>query len=66
MKVFIDTNLFLRYLLDDIPEQADAVEEILKEAYEGEPELWTNPMVIADSIFEEIPREFLVDNIDLI
>lgn len=25
-RVFVDTNLFLRYLTDDVPTQADAVE----------------------------------------
>jgi hypothetical protein len=31
---FIDTNLFLRYLTNDVPEQADAVEELLNRTFE--------------------------------
>jgi uncharacterized protein len=35
-RAFIDTNLFLRYLTNDIPEQADRVEELLQRAALGE------------------------------
>lgn len=38
---FADTNLFLRYLTDDVPEQADAVEELLNRAKRGELTLLT-------------------------
>ena len=33
--VIIDTNGFLRLLLDDIPHQADQVEELIKKAKKG-------------------------------
>ena len=48
---FIDTNLFLRYFLNDIPQQADAVEEILKEARSGKLTLVTNELVIAEVVW---------------
>ena len=48
---FADTNLFLRYLTDDIPEQADAVEELLNRAKRGELTLLTNPLVIAEVVW---------------
>jgi predicted nucleic-acid-binding protein len=48
---FADTNLFLRYLTNDIPAQADAVEELLKRAKRGELKLVTNALVIAEIIW---------------
>ena len=36
-RVFADTNLFLRYLTNDVPAQADAVEELLRQAAAHEP-----------------------------
>jgi len=50
-RIFVDTNVLLRYLLDDVPEQADAVEEILKRAAAGEFVLVLNTMVIAEIIW---------------
>jgi predicted nucleic acid-binding protein len=35
-RVFADTNLFLRYLTNDVPAQADAVEALLVQAGRGE------------------------------
>jgi len=35
-RAFIDTNLFLRYLTNDIPEEADRVENLLERAEAGE------------------------------
>ncbi len=35
-RLFADTNLFLRYLTNDIPQQADAVETLLRRAAAGE------------------------------
>jgi len=31
-RLFADTNLFLRYLTNDVPAQADAVEQVLQQA----------------------------------
>jgi predicted nucleic acid-binding protein len=33
---FVDTNLLLHYLTNDIPERADAVERLLRQAIQGE------------------------------
>lgn len=71
VKVFIDTNLFLRFLLDDIPEQADAVEKILKEAACQKVILWTNPMVIAEIVwtcesYYELPKDEIKDKVLMI
>lgn len=50
-RCFADTNLFLRYLTNDIPEQAEAVETLLLCASKGESALVTNSLVIAEIIW---------------
>ena len=47
----MDTNIFLRYLTDDVPHQADAVEQLLHQASQGEILLTTNSWVIAEIIW---------------
>jgi len=44
-KVFIDTNLFIRYLVNDIPEMADQVERLFDKAEKGDIVLVTGPPV---------------------
>lgn len=46
--VFADTNLFLRYLTNDVPDQADLVESLLQRAAKGKANLVTTSMVIAE------------------
>lgn len=63
---FIDTNILLRYLLNDIPEQADAAEAVIKEATEGKLTLQTNVMVIAELVwtcesYYALPKEEIRD-----
>ena len=48
---FIDTNVLLRYLLDDVPEQADAVESLLLKATRGELTLHANALVLAEIVW---------------
>ena len=48
---FADTNLFLRYLTNDIPAQADAVEVLLQRAEQGEVLLITNALVMAEIVW---------------
>ena len=48
---FADTNLFLRYLTNDIPAQADAVEALLQRAEQGEVLLITNALVMAEIVW---------------
>ncbi len=50
-RVFVDTNLFLRYLTNDVPAQADAVEELLRKAEQNKVSLITNGMVIAEIVW---------------
>ena len=49
--VFADTNLFLRYLTNDVPEQADHIEKLFKQAAAGDLVLITNSMVFAEIIW---------------
>ena len=48
---FVDTNLFLRYLTNDVPAQADAVESLLRRAGKGHVQLVTTGMVIAEIVW---------------
>lgn len=48
---FVDTNLFLRYLTNDIPSQADAVESLLQRASKGKVSLITSSIVIAEIVW---------------
>jgi len=49
--VFADTNLFLRYLTNDVPAQADLVESLLHRAAKGKVNLVTTSMVIAEIVW---------------
>lgn len=48
---FVDTNLFLRYLTNDVPSQADAVQSLLLRAAKGKIHLVTSGMVIAEIVW---------------
>ena len=50
-RLFTDTNLFLRYLIDDLPEQAQAFERLMRLARQGEVLLVTSPPVIAEIVW---------------
>ena len=50
-RVFADTNLFLRYLTNDVPAQADAVEQLLRRASAGEVVMTINSLVIAEIVW---------------
>lgn len=68
---FVDTNVLLRYLLDDVPEQADAVESLLREVAAGRLLLRTNSMVIAELVwtcesYYELPKEEIRDKVLMI
>jgi predicted nucleic acid-binding protein len=50
-QLFVDTNLFIRYITNDIPEQADAFEKLIKMSAAGECHLITNSLVIAEIVW---------------
>jgi uncharacterized protein len=49
--VFADTNLFLRYLTNDVPDQADQVQALLGRAARQEILLVLNSLVIAELVW---------------
>lgn len=62
MKTFVDTNIFLRFLLADHPEQSPACKKLFEKAAAGKARLATLPIVIAEvvwvlSSFYEEPME---------
>jgi predicted nucleic acid-binding protein len=57
----VDTNIFLRFLVNDIPQQADACEAVFRKAVAGEEALYTTDMVVAEIVwvlesYYELPR----------
>jgi predicted nucleic-acid-binding protein len=59
---FVDTNIFLRFLTNDIPEQAQAIEEVLVQADRGEVDLHTSILTLAEIVwtlesYYRLPRE---------
>ncbi len=48
---FVDTNVFLRFLLNDDPEKADACEMLFRRAINGEESLFTTEMVMAELVW---------------
>ena len=49
--LFVDTNVFLRFLTNDVPEQAAAAEALFRRAATGEARLTTNSMVLAELVW---------------
>lgn len=48
---FIDTNPFIRYLTNDIPQLAQKVENLLEKARKGQIKLITNELIIAEIVW---------------
>jgi len=49
--VFVDTNVFLRYLTNDDPEKADRVDALLDRAARGEIRLLTTELALAEVVW---------------
>lgn len=49
--IFADTNLFLRFLTKDVPEQAEAAHRLFLQAAQGDISLITTSMVIAEIVW---------------
>jgi predicted nucleic acid-binding protein len=67
-RAFIDTNLFLYYLTNDIPKKADHVETLLQDAALGKIVLVTTSLVIAEIVwtltsFYGLSREQIHDRV---
>jgi len=68
---FLDTNIFIRFLTDDVPEKADACEEIFKKAVEKQETFFTTDLVIAEIVwvlesFYELPKAEIQDKVEKI
>ncbi len=50
-KFVVDANTFLRLFLNDIPDQADKTEELLKQAKEGKSTLFVPQIIIFEIAF---------------
>lgn len=50
-KVVVDTNAFLRFLLNDIPSQANQVEKLLKDGKNGKIKLLVPQIIIFEIVF---------------
>lgn len=51
MKLFVDTNIFLRYLLADHKTQSPAAKRLFTEAKKGKLSLVTHPLVVSEIFF---------------
>jgi predicted nucleic-acid-binding protein len=65
---FADTNLFLRFLTNDVPAQADQVETLLQRAGKGEVTLVTTELVIAEIVwtlesYYQVPKSEIQDKL---
>lgn len=71
MKVFIDTNIFLRFLLADHKTQSPAAKKLFLIAREGKINLITHSLVIAEIIFTldsffNLPKQEIIEKINII
>ena len=48
---FVDTNVFIRFLTNDVPQKADACEKIFRRAIEKKDSLFTTDLVIAEIVW---------------
>lgn len=67
-RMLADTNLFLRYMTNDVPAQADAVEDLLRTAGEGDLILVVTVMTVAEIVwtlesYYDLTREDVHDKI---
>lgn len=49
--IFLDTNIFIRYLTNDDPVKADRVDKLLEQAAKDEQQLVTTELVIAEVVW---------------
>ena len=50
-RIFLDTNIFIRYLVNDVPSQVDKVEELFDLAEQDEIKLITGPPVFFEIVW---------------
>lgn len=67
-KLTVDTNAFLRFILQDIPEQADEVEELFKKAQQKKIELFVPQIVIFEILhalekYYSFPKDTVIEKL---
>ncbi len=70
-KVFVDTNIFLRYLTKDDVAKFNRCREVFKKAIKGEIFLFTSEMVIAELIwtllsYYRVPKAEVIEKVSII
>lgn len=60
--MYIDTNILMRYLLNDIPEQTDIAAEIIANGAQIYPEVIPEAVYVLSKIYE-IPRKAVSDTL---
>lgn len=68
---FLDTNIFISFLTDDVPKKADACEAIFKKAVEKQETFFTTDLVIAEIVwvlesFYKLPGNEVQDKVEKI
>lgn len=48
---FVDTNIFLRFMVNDIPQQADACAALFRKVVAGEEALYITDMIVAEIVW---------------
>ena len=69
--VFVDTNIFIRYLTGDDPVKYENCRNLFRKAVEGKISLLTSGMVIAEIIwtlqsFYKVPKEEVIEKVAVI
>ena len=70
-KRFVDTNIFLRYLTRDDPSKYEKCRQMFRRAIEGEIEIATSGMVIAELIwtllsYYKVPKVDVIEKVSII
>jgi len=68
---FVDTNIFIRFLTNDIPAKADACEELFRKTVAQKEALFTTDLVIAEIIwvlesYYELSKKEVQDKVEKI
>ena len=68
---FVDTNVFLRYLTRDDPSKYEKCRELFRKAVEGEIEIATSEMVIAELVwtllsYYKVPKGDVIEKVSII
>ena|SRR3989344_1072491 len=63
--IFIDTNYFLRYLHNDIPEQSKIAKKIFLDAANGKKKIFTS-LVVFFEIFWVVSRSYIYDKSEIL